>query len=105
MKEIQIADWIEKITGDRAPLKDLREWEPRIVAAYSELLDGYQADIPAILVNGRFDFQAPIANAWELKRVWPGAELVMVDDAGHAADHPGLTHELIRATDRFAVFR
>ncbi|HZV05901.1 MAG TPA: GTP cyclohydrolase I [Gemmataceae bacterium] len=49
MKEMQIADWVQKITGDRAPLKDLREWEPRIVAAYSELLDGYKADIPAIL--------------------------------------------------------
>jgi proline iminopeptidase len=24
-------------------------------------------DIPGILVNGCFDFQAPIANAWELK--------------------------------------
>src|ERR671934_228085 len=49
MKEIQIADWVQKITGDRAPLRDLREWEHRIVAAYSELLDGYKADIPAIL--------------------------------------------------------
>jgi GTP cyclohydrolase IA len=49
MKEIQIADWIEKITGDKAPLKDLREWEPRIVAAYSELLDDNKADIQAIL--------------------------------------------------------
>ena len=49
MSETQIADWVQKITGDRAPLKDLREWEHRIVAAYSELLDGYQADIPAIL--------------------------------------------------------
>jgi proline iminopeptidase len=60
------------------------------------------ADIPGILVNGRFDFQAPIANAWELKRVWPRAELVIVDDAGHSTN-PGLTRELIRATDRFAV--
>ena len=63
------------------------------------------ADIPGILVNGRFDFQAPIANAWELKCVWPRAELMIVDNAGHAADNPGLTQELIRATDRFAVFR
>jgi proline iminopeptidase len=62
------------------------------------------ADISGILVNGRFDFQAPIANAWELKRVWPRAELVIVDNAGHA-DTPGLTQELIRSTDRFAVFR
>ncbi len=49
MKEVQIADWLRKITGDRAPLNDLREWEHRIVAAYSELLDGYQADTAAIL--------------------------------------------------------
>ncbi len=60
------------------------------------------ADIAGILVNGRFDFQAPIANAWELKRVWPRAELVIVDDAGHSAN-PSLSRELIRATDRFAV--
>jgi len=63
------------------------------------------ADIPGILVHGRFDFQAPIANAWELSRVWPRAELVIVDNAGHAANTPGLTQELIRATDRFAVLR
>ena len=49
MRDIRIADWVEKIAGDRAPLKDLREWEPRIVAAYSELLDGYKADVPEIL--------------------------------------------------------
>ncbi len=49
MSEMQIADWVQKITGERAPLKDLREWEPKIVRAYSELLDGYQADIGAIL--------------------------------------------------------
>src|ERR671935_728028 len=49
MKQVQIADWVEQITGDRAPLKDLREWEHRIVAAYSELLGGYKADIPRIL--------------------------------------------------------
>jgi proline iminopeptidase len=65
---------------------------------------GVLAEIPGILINGRFDFQAPIGNAWELKRVWPGTELVVIDNAGHA-DNPGLTQELIRATDRFAVFR
>ena len=58
------------------------------------------ADIPGILVNGRFDFQAPIGNAWELKRAWPGAELVIVDDAGHGAI-AGLMQELLRATDGF----
>jgi proline iminopeptidase len=59
------------------------------------------AGIPGTLVNGRFDLQAPIGNAWELKRVWPRAELVVVDDAGHGGN-PELTRELIRAIDRFA---
>jgi proline iminopeptidase len=58
-------------------------------------------DIPGVLVNGRFDFQAPIANAWELKRVWPRAELVIVDDAGHSGSAE-LFGEVVRATDQLA---
>ena|SRR5712692_7698979 len=57
---------------------------------------------PGVLVNGRFDFQAPIATAWKLHSLWPRSELVVVNDAGHAASNPGITEELIRATDRFA---
>ena len=55
-------------------------------------------------VNGRFDFQAPIANAWELNRAWPRAELVIVDDAGHSAD-AAISEQLVRATDRYASHR
>ena len=53
-------------------------------------------------MNGRFDFQAPIGNAWALQRVWPEAELIVVDDAGHAPTSKALTRELIRASDRFS---
>lgn len=60
-------------------------------------------DIPGTLVNGRFDFQAPIGNAWRLREAWPRAELVIVDDAGHAAEGPGITRSLIEATARYAV--
>ena len=69
------------------------------------LLRGADAlrDIPGIMVNGRFDFQAPIGWAWDLKRAWPSAEYVIVDDAGHDASAKGITGELIRATDRFAT--
>jgi proline iminopeptidase len=59
------------------------------------------ADIPGVLVNGRFDFQAPLGNAWELKRAWPRADLVVVDDTGHSGS-PELFGEVIRATARFA---
>jgi proline iminopeptidase len=61
------------------------------------------ANVPGFLVNGRFDFQAPISNAWELKRVWPRAELVIVDDAGHGT--PEIGRALVRATDHFAGSR
>ena len=59
-------------------------------------------DIPSVLVNGRFDFQAPIATAWELHHRWPRSDLIVVNNAGHAANNPGITQELIRATRRFA---
>ena len=64
---------------------------------------GALAGIPGVLINGRFDFQAPLANAWELQRVWPRAELVIVDDAGHAPTVPGVTQAIIYATGRFAA--
>ncbi|HZC47239.1 MAG TPA: alpha/beta hydrolase, partial [Candidatus Acidoferrum sp.] len=60
------------------------------------------ADVPGIMVNGRFDLQAPIGWAYDLKRVWPRARLIVVDDAGHDASNAAITAELIRATDHFA---
>jgi proline iminopeptidase len=56
--------------------------------------------IPAVLGNGRLDFQAPIGWAWKLAQAWPGAELVVVRDAGHSFAG-GLGRELVRAIDRF----
>jgi len=65
---------------------------------------GALAGIPGVLVNGRFDFQAPIGNAWALHRAWQAAELVIVDDAGHVASGE-IDRELVRATDRLAARR
>ena len=61
---------------------------------------GLLADIPGVLVSGRFDFQAPIAYAYELKRAWPQAELVIVDEAGHVPTGE-LGRQVALATDRF----
>jgi proline iminopeptidase len=58
------------------------------------------ADTPGVLINGRFDFQAPIANAWRLKEAWPRAELVIVDDSGHGTS-PGINSAIVQATQRF----
>jgi proline iminopeptidase len=69
-----------------------------------ELLRGIGAldGIPAVLVQGRFDFQSPLGSAWEVHRAWRNSELVVVDDAGHDAGAPGIEQEIVRATDRFA---
>ena len=66
---------------------------------------GVLADIPCVLINGRFDFQAPLGNAWALKAALPAAELVVVDDAGHDAGAPAMAEALVSATDRFALLR
>jgi proline iminopeptidase len=61
------------------------------------------AKVPGVLVHGRHDLMAPIANAWELQQAWPAAELVVADNESHAGNQPGIEEELIRATDRFAL--
>lgn len=60
------------------------------------------AHIPAVIVQGRHDVVCPATSAWELHRAWPGSVLHIVDDAGHAAAEPGITHYLVEATDGFA---
>jgi proline iminopeptidase len=58
--------------------------------------------IPAVIVQGRYDVVCPMISAWQLHSAWPEADLRLVPDAGHSAFEPGITHELIGATDRFA---
>ena len=58
------------------------------------------ADIPGTLVHGRFDFQAPLENAYTLSRAWPRANLVVVDDAGHVPTGE-IARQITRATDGF----
>ncbi len=59
--------------------------------------------IRGVIVSGRFDFQAPIGWAWDLKRAWPRAKLELVEDAGHDAANTGITRKLIRALDDFRI--
>ena len=59
--------------------------------------------IPAVIVHGRYDVVTPLKNAFDLKAVWPEAELRIVADAGHAMTEPGIRHELVAATRRFSA--
>ena len=58
-------------------------------------------NIPAVIVQGRYDVVCPLRSAWDLHREWPEADLHIVPDSGHSAFEPGIMHELIEATDRF----
>ena len=64
---------------------------------------GRLRQIPAVIVQGRYDVVCPMRSAWDLHRAWPEAELSIVPDAGHSAFEPGIVHELITATDKFAL--
>ena len=69
----------------------------------NQLLDGVPRirAIPGVIVQGRYDVVCPMTSAWELASAWPEAELRVVGDAGHSAYEPGITHELVAATDKF----
>ncbi|CAN5312342.1 prolyl aminopeptidase [soil metagenome] len=60
------------------------------------------ADIPGVIIQGRYDICTPAVTAWDLHVAWPEAEFIVVPDAGHAYDEPGILSALIEATDRFA---
>ena len=57
--------------------------------------------LPGTIVQGRYDVVCPMRSAWDLSRAWPSAMLKVVPDAGHSAFEPGITHELLQATDRY----
>lgn len=63
---------------------------------------GTLADVPGVIVQGRYDVCTPARTAWDLHRAWPEAALEMIGDAGHASSEPGIVDALVRATDRFA---
>ncbi|MDP9849283.1 prolyl aminopeptidase [Streptosporangium lutulentum] len=62
---------------------------------------GRLAGIPGILIHGRLDLGSPLGTAWEVARVWPDAELIVVDDSGHTGSD-SMRAEMRGALDRFA---
>ena len=72
--------------------------------------DGYLLDqaarfqnIPATIVQGRYDMVCPIKSAWDLSNRWPGAELIVIGDAGHAYSEAGTLSALIQTLDTYAA--
>jgi proline iminopeptidase len=69
-----------------------------------QLLDGVAKirDLPATIVQGRYDLLCPIGVADQLSQAWPQAEYVVVPDAGHSAFESGIARELVAAVKRMA---
>lgn len=57
--------------------------------------------IPGVIVHGRYDVVCPIANAWDLHKVWPEATLVISPTSGHSAFEAENASALIEATDSY----
>ncbi|KAI8458905.1 proline iminopeptidase [Phakopsora pachyrhizi] len=58
-------------------------------------------NIPAVIVQGRYDCVCPAKTAWDLHKVWPEADFKIISDAGHSAKETGIEAELIKASNNF----
>ena len=58
--------------------------------------------IPTTIIQGRYDVCTPMVTAWDLHNALPEARFVVIADAGHAFDEPGIADALVKATDRYA---
>ena len=65
-----------------------------------EGIDGIR-NIPATIIQGRYDVCTPLSTAWELHKNWPEAKFIITPFSGHSAFEKEITHELILATDKF----
>ena len=61
------------------------------------------ANIPAVIVHGRYDMVCPLDNALALSRAWPQAELQIIRAAGHSASEPATVDALMRAVENVAA--
>ena len=60
------------------------------------------ADIPGVIVHGRYDMPCPARYAYALHQAWPDSDFHLIEGAGHAWSEPGILDQLLAATDRFA---
>ncbi len=57
--------------------------------------------IPGTIVHGRYDVVCPLQNAWDLKKAWPEANLVVAPTSGHSAFEPEIASALVEATNAY----
>ncbi|NDF15653.1 prolyl aminopeptidase [bacterium] len=60
-------------------------------------------NIPAVIVQGRYDVVCPMMSAWDLHRAWPEAHFHLIPDGAHTHREPPMARALVAATDRFST--
>ena len=70
----------------------------------NQLLDNIDIirNIPSIIIQGRYDVVCPPTTAYELHSRWPESELIIAPFSGHSSFEKEITHELIKATNKFS---
>jgi proline iminopeptidase len=58
---------------------------------------GKLANIPGIIVQGRYDLLCPPATSHALAAIWPGSEVRVVEGAGHMLYDPGVRDAVMKA--------
>ena len=56
--------------------------------------------IPAFAAHGRYDIVCSVKNLIDLADRWPELDYVISPDSGHSSHEPGITRELVAATNR-----
>jgi proline iminopeptidase len=59
--------------------------------------------LPGIIVQGQFDMVTPARTAWRVHQAWPGSQLRIIHNAGHATSDPALGQALVGALDELAT--
>lgn len=57
------------------------------------------ANIPGVIIHGRYDMVCPLENALALSKAWPEADLHIIREAGHSASEPAIVDALIRGVE------
>lgn len=86
-------------TGPNSPYFEWHYVKHRFFLPPGQLLDnaGSLADIPGIIVQGRYDLLCPPVTACRLAARWPAARLRLVPAAGHDAAEPDIQSALLAA--------
>jgi proline iminopeptidase len=77
--------------------------DPRLGAGSALWPVDYLQGVPGIIVQGQFDMVTPAHTAWRVHQAWPGSQLRIVHEAGHATADPAVGQALVAALDELAT--